>query len=223
MRYIDIHTHKDYDNPDVLYIKNADLDTETIENSKHYSIGLHPWDVKNDTDTHIYCKLLESLIAHPSIVCIGECGLDKSIQTDFEVQKRAFHNQIVLAKIYSKPLVIHCVRSYYDVLSLLQKEKFALPIIFHKYSGNVQITEALLKQNSFFSFGAELMNNEKCQQLFRTIPLSHIFLETDVSEIHISELYSFAAELRQIPIDDFMIEIERNYLKLTVDPSAGRN
>ena len=71
-----------------------------------------------------------------SVLAIGECGLDKACDTNFKLQQQVFTTQVNWANEIKKPLIIHCVRAYGEVLSLLQKNNNKVPVIFHGFNKN---------------------------------------------------------------------------------------
>jgi TatD DNase family protein len=47
---------------------------------------------------------------------VGECGLDKRIAIPIELQQLVFEKQLVLAQKYNKPVVLHCVASFDELI-----------------------------------------------------------------------------------------------------------
>lgn len=56
---------------------------------------------------------------------IGECGLDKYSQVDFDIQKQYFIKQIELSELTHKPLIIHCVKAYNELLNLKKLQAYS--------------------------------------------------------------------------------------------------
>ncbi len=97
---------------------------------------------------------------------------DKKVDTDFEEQKRVFEAQAFMAEEFRKPLIIHCVSAYNEVLELHNKLHSQMPWIMHGYSGNIQITKQLEKRGFLFSFGEKLFQpNAKVIESFKYLPL----------------------------------------------------
>lgn len=201
--FTNIHTHKSPANKE-WSIENlyADFDKKII--GGRYSIGLHPWYIdKNTLDDKL--MQLKNWAKHASVVAIGECGLDKICATDFALQQKAFLAQIHLANKINKPLVIHCVRAYDEVIELLDRDKNRVPVIFHGFNKNQQLALRLIEKGYYLSFG-QAVRQASMQQLIATLPLDRIFFETDDADIDIEELYTIAAEALQI--DSFLLSLQ---------------
>ncbi|MDW8287611.1 MAG: TatD family hydrolase, partial [Flammeovirgaceae bacterium] len=178
----DIHTHTLLPNTEVQQsVYNAfPYQQPLIPNEKGwYSVGLHPWHVANDWCSVL--KTIENLAAHPRVVFIGETGLDRAISAPFSLQEEVFAAHIELSEKQKKPLLIHCVRAYPDVIRWRKQKKASQPWIFHGYQANTTLTEQLLRVDKFyFSFGEKLAK-EQIATIFANLPLSRCFLETDNS------------------------------------------
>ena len=150
-----------------------------------------------------------------NFLAIGECGLDRVCDADFELQKKVFIKQIELSERIAKPLIIHAVRTYPDIISIRKETKAKQVWIIHGFQGNEQSAEQLLKHNIYLSLGDVLFKNEtKAQRLLQTIPLEKLFLETDVAERKISDVYEKAALLSGIEMDKLRNEIFNNFVKI---------
>ena len=214
--YVNIHTHSSnyIDNKEFIEIQNIDVDNVVnVDVSHFYSIGIHPWDCQRSTvnSQQILMKCLGDL----NFLAIGECGLDRVCDADFELQKKVFIKQIELSEQFNKPLIIHAVRSYPDIISIRKETKSKADWIMHGFQGNEQSAEQLLKHNIYLSLGDVLFKNEtKAQRLLQTIPLEKLFLETDVAERKISDVYEKAALLSGIEMDKLRNEIFNNFVKI---------
>ena len=214
--YVNIHTHSSnyIDNKEFIEIQNIDVDNiVNVDVSHFYSIGIHPWDCQQSTvnSQQILMKCLGDL----NFLAIGECGLDRVCDADFELQKKVFIKQIELSEQFNKPLIIHAVRSYPDIISIRKETKSKADWIIHGFQGNEQSAEQLLKHNIYLSLGDVLFKNEtKAQRLLQTIPLEKLFLETDVAERKISDVYEKAALLSGIEMDKLRNEIFNNFVKI---------
>lgn len=115
---IDIHSHK-WRVSGVIQLLNLDVNSAVnipaLES--YFSLGIHPWDIQHLNISDALEKL-EKLCRHPLFLALGECGLDKSIATPISLQIEVFSAQIALAKRLEKPMIIHCVRAYNELLHL---------------------------------------------------------------------------------------------------------
>jgi len=155
--FIDIHTHEIESEENILSISNISLPCKEIPKKKYLSIGLHPWNTENFDHDRIKNEL-EQFAVWQNVLSIGECGLDRSIKTPINQQVAAFYIHLNVAKKVEKPLIIHCVRAYSDLLEILKKEKFCGKLILHHFNGNKQQLDRFLQYNVFFSFSKQQLN-----------------------------------------------------------------
>ena len=147
---------------------------------------------------------------------IGECGLDRACDSDFELQREVFIKQIELSEQYYKPLIIHAVRSYPDIISIRKETKSNQPWIIHGFNGNEHSAEQLLRHDGIYlSLGDVLFKNEKrAERLLDIIPSDRLFLETDVAERSIVEVYEKASLLSGVATDILRKDIFDNFVKI---------
>ena len=147
---------------------------------------------------------------------IGECGLDRACDSDFELQREVFIKQIELSEQYHKPMIIHAVRSYPDIISIRKETKSNQPWIIHGFNGNEHSAEQLLRHDGIYlSLGDVLFKNEKrAERLLDIIPLDRLFLETDVAERSIVEVYEKASLLSGVATDILRKDIFDNFVKI---------
>ncbi|WKS95419.1 TatD family hydrolase [Riemerella columbina] len=187
-----------------LGIYNLPLRTEVLPS--YYSIGLHPAKVTTD-----YAKALPQLLElaeFPECVAIGECGLDGLVEVPEALQEEAFKAQIAIAEQLQKPLIIHCVKRYYEVAKLCENLK--VPVVFHGFNKNETIAEMLLEKGYYLSFGKALLNTETLQETFKKTPIERLFLETDAAKVDLSEIYYTAATLKQMSVTGLERQILAN-------------
>lgn len=153
-----------------------------------------------------------------NILAIGECGLDRFKGADLAIQKEIFQYHARLANNTNKPLIIHCVKAYPEILEIYKKLKPTNPWLIHGFNQNKQIAEELIKHGIYLSFGSSLLNNSSnASKIFSKIPKEYIFVETDESNIDIKEIYTKAAELRNISLVELSKIINSNYKRCFKD------
>jgi TatD DNase family protein len=205
--YIDIHTHSNKSAPGTIAIRNILADFDAIPTAGWYSAGLHPWYLKADQANHP-----DGLIkaAHTSnVLAIGECGLDTLCITPAEIQRTIFIRQIELAVSVGKPLVIHCVRAFDEIMAILKKLRVSIPVIFHGFNRSDVQAARIIADGYMLSFGRHLLK-ATVAEVFRKLPTDRVFLETDDSDIPIEEIYAAAARIRGTDIDDIATRINLN-------------
>ncbi|MDF1550463.1 MAG: TatD family hydrolase [Bacteroidales bacterium] len=209
-QFINVHTHNpDNEGINILNINSSAFWTE----GNCLSYGIHPWDV-GKIDLNAQLKFLEDLCKEKKIVAIGEIGLDRSIDTPLDEQRVILKKQLELALKYQLPVILHSVRTNYDLLTIKKQEKIDIPWIFHGFRGSVQEATQLINNQCYLSFGKALLYEEKNQHVFKNIPLDWVFFETDDSDAKIDNIYQKAAEIIPIFVDDLKEKIFSNFIKV---------
>jgi len=114
--YIDIHKHGIQVTDDVLVLRNLFPDqVDGIIDGKYFSLGLHPWHV-NKTTLQKDLSIIEKYAGKEEIIAIGEIGLDNKVDVPYIDQIEGFEKQIEIAENRQKPIIIHCVKAYDDLM-----------------------------------------------------------------------------------------------------------
>lgn len=205
MLYIDIHTHKQKSK--TASIVNCLSHFSELPASGFYSVGIHPWYINTETEKQFMELALIS--KHANVVAIGECGLDKVCKIDFTLQQHYFIKQIQLANTLHKPLIIHCVRAYNEVMQILEQQKVQVPPIFHGFNKSKVLAQELIAKGYYLSFGKHLLNTSVAE-IFKALPLEQLFLETDDSDMEIEEIYKLAAALKKMDVATLSEQLKKN-------------
>ena len=196
--YIDTHCHifkEEYDELEKVIkgiedniIINAGTNTKTnkeiiemINYSNIYGvIGIHPEEIKYiSQEDYLF---LEKNVTNKKIVGIGEIGLDYYWNKENkETQKEVFIKQILIAKKYNKPIVVHSRDSIEDTYYILEKYAKGMKIVLHCYSGSKEMANKFLELGIMFGIGGVVTfkNGKKLKEVVEVLPLSNILLETD--------------------------------------------
>ncbi len=197
MQRINLHIHQTSETGSTQILNVFAQDLSPDEPDFLFSTGLHPWHIGKVNLEECF-QAIDRAAAYKNMLAIGECGLDRSIVMDFALQEWCFERQITIANNHRKPLIIHCVRAYSDLMQMKKESKSGLPWIIHGYRGNLETTLSLIKHDFYFSIGEQLLNDESKLDIFRSIPMERLFLETDDRKISIAEIYSLAAQILKI-------------------------
>ena len=209
MEFFNFHTHQYTNQPSILELVNQ-YPQEFDASIPFYSIGIHPWYiVENRLDSDL--KIIEEKLQTENCLAIGECGLDKRIEIPFEQQIIVFEKQLALAEKYKKPVVIHCVAAFQEVIAIKKRMKISVPMIIHGFSKNSQIAAQLIKDGFYISFGKDLLRKPELKTVFQSIPNDRFFLETDTIEKSLQEVYSLASGYKNIEIKALKEIISSNY------------
>lgn len=208
--YINIHSHHSQAE-DEISILNVPPTIEGVSADQFISIGIHPWYI-DQFDIPEKLNFIRSNISNKNIVAIGECGLDKLTEVQFELQEQLFIEQIRIAETHRKPMIIHCVKAFNELIRIKKENKVSVPMIIHGFNNNEQIAEQLLKENFYLSFGkALLINNSNAQKVFKNTGIEKLFLETDDSDVSIKSIFDNAAELKEMNVEELKEKIYLNF------------
>jgi len=144
-------------------------------------VGIHPHDAETLNDS-MFMKLAD-LAALPVVRAVGEIGLDYYRDlSPRETQKKAFMQQIDLARQLQKPIVIHDRDAHGDMLDILKKEMPGVSGgIMHCYSGSWEMAQECLKLGFEISFAGPVTytNAKQLAEVAAKVPLEHLLIETD--------------------------------------------
>lgn len=208
--FIDIHTHKGNYSKNTICIQNINiaLNEKPLAKTIFYSVGIHPWDIKQkEIDQQI--SILKSLLQEENTLAIGEYGLDKCIQVPLEKQIELFQIQLNIAKDFKIPSILHIVKAWNEIIEIKKQLKNLPPLIIHGFRGKPELAKMLLEHNFFLSFG------EKFNPLSLSIAWkeNRLFLETDTSKQSIEQIYQTVAQSLSIPIPELTEKIQQNFSK----------
>lgn len=209
MKYVNLHTHSANITVDTISICNQ-YPRFYVENHSIYSIGIHPWHI-NLEFIEEELSIISNKIFDKNCLAIGECGLDKRIEIDFEIQIDVFKKQLLLAKQFNKPVIVHCVAAFDELIAIKQQFNLSMPIIVHGFSKNEKIAEILLKNGFHLSIGKHLMQNSDFESVLKSIPVEKLFLETDSADFDIKTIYEKAASALKINIYNLQTKIFKNF------------
>lgn len=147
------------------------------------TVALHPNEAPIVNDLEKDLEKIAEMAKHPRVCAIGETGLD-FFRTPPELrdrQKYSFRRHIEIAKVNKKALVIHDRESHQDVLDLLDEEGAPEKVIFHCFSGGVDMAEECIKKGYFLSFAGTVTfkNAPELRAAAKLVPLNQILVETD--------------------------------------------
>lgn len=144
-------------------------------------MGLHPCSVNAKYQQEI--QVVEYWLKKRKFVAIGEIGIDLYWdKTFFEQQQDAFRTQIMLAKKYDLPYIIHSRNSFDEVMEIVNEFKDdRIKAIFHCFSGSVSQAEQVIALGSFKLGigGVVTFKNSGLDKVVEAIDLKHLVLETD--------------------------------------------
>lgn len=112
---------------------------------------------------------------------IGEVGLDFSDAGNRtrDLQTESF--RFVLNAIGSKPkfVTVHSRRAESAILEILEETEYRFPIVFHWYSGPLNVLETAIQKGHFFSVNPTMTLSPNGQKIIGRIPPERLLTETD--------------------------------------------
>lgn len=171
-----------------------------------YSASVHPWYVGRD-----WKKLLkENTGMIEKSAFIGECGLDRlRSHLSMDEQILLFSEMAQIAERMGKPMIIHCVKAFSELLEVHKQINPSVPWIFHGFRGKPQLMQQLLAKGMYISFGISF-NAES----LALCPTDKILLETDEYDGSVLDVYRKASEVTHIPLETLVQFIAHNYLEV---------
>jgi TatD DNase family protein len=208
MQYFNLHTHSYSNQADVFELVNQ-YPHEFIDTIPHYSIGIHPWFIE-ECRIESDLAIIESKLQKKNCLAVGECGLDKRIDVPFELQHTVFERQLLLAEQYQKPVLIHCVAAFQELIGIKKRLKLTVPFLIHGYSKNEQLAKELVANGCYLSFGKKLVRNPQLELVFSGMSNERFFLETDTDEHTIQEVYEIAAQYKGSTVEQIQELLHTN-------------
>lgn len=209
MIFFNIHTHKPSHQTEVLEIVNQ-YPQEFDSSLSNYSIGIHPWYIVEDR-IESDLQVIGNKLQENNCLAIGECGLDKRVSTSMALQLMVFEKQLALAEKFQKPVILHCVAAFQELIAIKKKLKLTVPMIIHGFSKNIEVANQLVQNGFYLSFGKYLLFNKELELVFNSIPNDRLFLETDTIEQDIREVYELAAKYKNIEVEEMKAIIKTNF------------
>ena len=166
-----------------------------------YALGIHPLYTgrAQDEDLELLAHTLQQHRADPRLVAVGEIGLDYFVPgLDAERQQRFYRAQLVLARRFDLPVILHVRRSADQLLKVLRQVKVRGGIA-HAFNGSLQQAQAFVALGFKLGFGGAVTYDRALQlrRLATELPLGSLVMETDSPDIPPHWLYTTVAERAQ--------------------------
>ncbi|RDV27417.1 YchF/TatD family DNA exonuclease [Alteromonas aestuariivivens] len=143
------------------------------------SCGVHPL---HQEDACSYAELLEKA-AHPSVVAVGETGLDYFYSSDTrEVQRQSFIDHIRVANELNKPLIIHTRDAKQDTIDLLKEHKAPTTGgVLHCFTEDLEMAQAAMELGFYISISGIVTfhSASALREVVKAVPLERLLIETD--------------------------------------------
>ena len=203
MDFFNIHTHSLVHPESEILAQSPDL-FPSDKLPVYTSIGIHPWFLTEE-NAESQWKALQKQVSHPSVLAIGEGGLDKLKGPDMELQVKILKQQVALSEEKSLPLIIHCVKAFNELIQLKKELRPHQPWIIHGFRGKEALAIDCIRHGFYLSYGEHFQENA-----LKATPQEKLFIETDESEIPVQEIYQSIALFHGIGLQELMESVKKN-------------
>jgi TatD DNase family protein len=169
-----------------------------------YTLGLHPYYVSEHRAVDL--EFLAKSLQGSGAVGVGECGLDYYLKDlDRIKQQKIFEAQVILAKHFDLPLVLHVRGAVDDVFNTLKKHQY-YKAVMHSFNGSIEQAQKITEQGVYLGFGPAVCNPkaQKLQAVIKHVPIENLMIETDAPD---QPFYDRVGK-RNLPIDLLRVNLE---------------
>ena len=194
-----------------------------IYDGVHCALGIHPHLAGEVAEGDF--DVLRELLEHPSVVAVGETGLDfyrnRAAASD---QQAAFAAQIELARETGKALVIHAREADEETLDTLARHADGLTVILHCLSSE-RLARASAERGYYASFAGNVTypKADELRAAAQIVPDDLLLAETDTPYLspqavrskpnepsYVPHVYEALAAARGQPLEDCVRTIAAN-------------
>ena len=211
--YIDIHVHDGKPSAGLFILESLMAHEEKMPEALSgvsYTYGIHPWFLNEENHKQLLLSV-EKTVCNPEVIAVGEAGFDRLKGPSAELQRKVFEEQVIISEEIKKPVIIHCVRSWDELLAAKKKLKPRMPWLIHGFRGNQELAGQLLSKGMYLSFWFEFVLRPESGNLLRNMPNDRFFLETDGADVDIRAIYQKVATDRSQNVDVLKSDILNNY------------
>ncbi len=193
------------------------------------AVGLHPSDVKDDFNTEI--EIIEENLKTGKFIAVGETGIDLYWDKTFiDIQKKSFEKQVLLAKKYNLPIIIHVREAFNEVFEIIDKHNDEnLKGVFHSFTGDLEQAKKICGYGNFMIGinGIVTFKNSGLGKVVEEISINKLILETDSPYLspapkrgrrnessHLVHIAQKIADIKNISIEELQDNTNKNSIKL---------
>jgi TatD DNase family protein len=189
--YIDIHVHGGRPARGIFILESLMAHEERSADNLSgvaYTYGIHPWFL-NENNYREQMTSVENNVGNSAIIAIGEAGFDKLRGPSPELQRKVFEEQVIISETQLKPLIIHCVRAWDELLLVHKKLRPRMRWMVHGFRGSVELAKQLISKGMYLSVWFDFVLRQESSNLMRSLPQDRFFLETDGADVDIRDIY----------------------------------
>lgn len=164
-------------------LKTSQQTLELAEKNKGFvyaAVGIHPWNVQKlgKTELQETLDLVRREKSNPTLVAIGEIGLDHKYVSVWEEQVNVFSEMLRLGEEVDLPVIIHSRGTAEEIIDMLPSYKLNR-VLLHWFSHPLSSLEKALEMGCYITEGLPVMFSEGIRDVVRNTPLSNLLTETD--------------------------------------------
>ena len=154
----------------------------------HAGLGVHPQLLPelDPCDDDQLLSDLESALGRGGAVAVGECGLDgpSAEGAPLDRQRWVLAGHLAMARRFSLPVSLHCLRAHEPLLDLLEREPLPAGGVLHSYSGGPELVARYARLGLCFAFAGPVTFEKARRPLeaVRAVPADRLLLETDAPD-----------------------------------------
>jgi len=189
--FIDIHTHDSEAAEGIYAIENLMAHEKRIPSDipeRPCTYGIHPWHLGQDNVDELI-ERVRKVSASRNLIALGEAGFDRIRGPSPAVQEKAFEAQVLISEELEKPLYIHCVKAWDQLLTAHKKLRPRMPWLIHGFRGKTELAMQLISKGMYLSFWFAFIVRVESTVLVKSLPPERIFVETDGAGVDIREIY----------------------------------
>lgn len=192
------------------------------------SVGIHPHEATSGEQALARLEALLQNDKNPhvgKIVAVGECGLDYYYMNSPKiVQQEMLVKQLQLASRYDLPVIFHVRDGFDDFWPIFDRFK-GLRGVLHSFTDTVSNLEEALSRDLYIGVNgiSTFSKDEKQQEMFASIPVNNLLLETDAPFLtpvphrgmvnepaFVTQVAHYIANLQSINLEELSRTTERN-------------
>lgn len=188
-----------------------------------FAAGVHPWWQSQQDDK--WLAACRHMLQHPLCVAVGECGLDKRIDTPMDQQLAWLDTHLALAQEARKPVILHCVKAHNELIRCLKRYRLPEGGVVHAFSGSADQARTYWQMGLRLGVGGVITYERarKTRDAVAVVPVEALLLETDAPDMplagrqgernspeYLPEIAVTLAQLRGAPVEDIARQTSDN-------------
>lgn len=165
-------------------LEDSELAVEFVKSRENCwaSIGLHPHEAQHFAGDRAKLDQFAALATDEKVIAIGECGFDFFYNhSPKEAQVEILKFQLNLAVKHNLPLIFHVREAFDDFWPIFDEYAGKIRGVLHSFTDSKANLERAIERGLYIGVNgiATFAKDELQLEVYRTIPLGNLLLETD--------------------------------------------